>query len=108
MCDSNFKGENRALTHCKFLSFLTEMEAEYDKLIVYTQVNWLSIRNCLKCFFTLRKEIKQFLEEHEKTNKELITELSDPHFNNLLGFLTDITQHMNECNLKLQGHNQNI
>ena len=107
-CVNVVKGGNRALMHRKFLSFLTEMETEYHDIVLFTQVRWLSRGNCLKRFFALRKEIKQFLEENEKTDRELVTALSDSNFNCLLAFLTDITSHMNVLNLKLQGRNQTI
>ncbi|PSN39027.1 hypothetical protein C0J52_25563 [Blattella germanica] len=91
-CVNEVKGGNRALMHRKFLSFLTEMETEYHDIVLFTQVRWLSRGNCLKRFFALRKEIKQFLEENEKTDRELVTALSDSNFNRLKVFKSTLAK----------------
>ena len=94
---------SRGLTHRQFKSFLADMDSEYGELLYRTEIKWLSRGNVLKCFFALRNEIASFLEM--KNNAVF---LADATFQCNLAFLTDITHHLNELNLKLQGKKQII
>lgn len=109
-CVNMIKGGNRSLTHRKFMAFLTELEAEYGDLTLFTEVRWLSKGNCLKRFFALRKEVAEFLNAHINTpiSKGVQEKLLDSKFLCNMAFLTDISHHMNELNLKLQGRNQTV
>ena len=55
-------------------------------------------------FFALRNEIALFME----TKNKPVSLLADSTFQCNLAFLTDIMQHLNELNLKLQGKKQII
>lgn len=99
------RGGNRALMHRQFRNFLEEIEAEYGDLVMYNQVRWLSAGNCLKRFFELRKEIPLFLHQFSPS-ENLEQELLSMDFSRHLAFLTDITGHLNDVNLKLQGRGQ--
>ena len=95
---------SRRLTHRQFKSFLADMDSEYGELLYHTEIRWLSRGNVLKRFFALRNKIASFLEMKNKA----VPLLADATFQCYLAFLTDITRHLNELNLKLQGKKQNI
>jgi len=87
------------LGHRQFQHFLDEIESEYDDVIYFTEVRWLSRGAALKRFFDLRLEIEMFMNEKNK----IASELSDESWILELAFLTDITTFLNELNIKLQG-----
>ena len=85
------------------------MEADYEDVPLFSKIRWLSAGKTLKYFFALRKEILYFLQsETETTTKEYQIQLSDDKFIGFLAFLTDIINHLNMLNLKLQGKKQFI
>ena len=53
---------SRGLKHRRFRAFLEEMESEYEDVLYFTEVRWLSRGNVLKRFFELRSEVKAFME----------------------------------------------
>jgi len=89
----------RALFHCQFQQFLKEIDAEYGDVVYYTDVRWLSRGSAPMCFYSLRQQIGEFLAE----KKQPMQELSDPLWLADLGFLVDITKHLNVLNTSLQG-----
>jgi hypothetical protein len=95
---------SRGLTHRQFQSFLASIEAEYGDLLYFSAVRWLSRGALLERFFALRKEISEFMEEKGKPVKEL----NDSAWIRDLAFLVDITKHMNELNVALQGKDQHV
>jgi len=90
---------SRALCHRKFQQFLTEIDAEYGDVVHYTDVRWLSRGSALMRFYSLRQQIGELLAE----KKQPMQELSDPLWLADLGFLVDITKHLNVLNTSLQG-----
>jgi hypothetical protein len=62
-------------------------------------VRWPSCGKVLLRFYNLRREIDLFLTEQNRAEPLF----SDPSWLSKLSFLVDITSHMNELNLKLQG-----
>ncbi|KZC15100.1 General transcription factor II-I repeat domain-containing protein 2 [Dufourea novaeangliae] len=91
----------RGLNHRQFASFLEDIECEYTDLPYYTEVRWLSSHKVLKRFFKLLDEIIIFLE----TENYECAELKDGQWIKDLAFSVDITSHLNQLNLKLQGKN---
>lgn len=99
----NFLRSN-GLNHRQFTSFLESVDSEYGEIIYHSEVRWLSRGNVLKRFFALREEIDSFMKSKGKE----VHELSDNIWISDLAFLTDIMEHMNCLNIKLQGKNQVI
>ncbi|KAI3377191.1 hypothetical protein L3Q82_009102 [Scortum barcoo] len=89
---------SRGLKHRRFRAFLEEMESEYEDVLYFTEVRWLSRGNVLKRFFELREEVKAFMEN--------VPVLSDPEWLMDLAFVVDITHELNVLNKKLQGQGQ--
>ncbi len=93
---------SRGLKHWQFCTFLDEIESEYEDVLYFTEVCWLSRGNVLKRFFELRAEVKAFMEKDGMA----VPVLSDPKWLMDLAFLVDITQELNVLNKKLQGMRQ--
>ena len=79
-------------------------ELEYGDLVYHCEVRWLSRANMLARFYTLREEVRRFMEMKGKP----VMELSDGKFLRDLAFMVDISKHLSELNIKLQGPNQLI
>ncbi|XP_073470399.1 general transcription factor II-I repeat domain-containing protein 2-like [Aquarana catesbeiana] len=73
--------------------------AEYEDVVYHNDIRWLSRGSALQRFYSLKKEIGEFLE----TKEQPMRELSDPIWLADLGFLVDITKHLNVLNTSLQG-----
>ncbi|XP_026475737.1 general transcription factor II-I repeat domain-containing protein 2-like, partial [Ctenocephalides felis] len=100
----NFIVSRSSLTHRQFKSLVEEMESEYVDLPSYSHVRWLSRGNVLNKFVSCLEPIKVFLNEKEQH----FPELNDEEWLGKLMFLTDVTNHLNELNLKLQGKRQTV
>nr|XP_057931891.1 general transcription factor II-I repeat domain-containing protein 2 [Doryrhamphus excisus] len=92
---------SKALCHRQFQQFLLDIQAEYGDVLYHTDVRWLSRGSALQRFFSLREEIGQFLTKKGQP----MPQLNDPVWLADLGFLVDITQHLNALNTSLQGQN---
>ncbi|UYV68357.1 hypothetical protein LAZ67_5004044 [Cordylochernes scorpioides] len=95
---------SRGLNQRQLSLFLTEFESEYSGLSYYTEVRWLSCSKVLKQIWDLKEEICQFL----KTKNQDITLFSDQVWLQDFSFMVDITKHLSDLNLKLQGKDQII
>ncbi|XP_055386148.1 general transcription factor II-I repeat domain-containing protein 2B-like [Condylostylus longicornis] len=93
-----------ALTHRRFKSFLQEIEAEYGSLLLHSEVRWLSRGKVLNRFIDCFDAIQIFLVEIG----ENYPELNDKKWFLKLLFLTDIMNHYNEFNKRLQGNGHTI
>ncbi|CAL1571780.1 unnamed protein product [Knipowitschia caucasica] len=93
---------SRALKHRQFRDFLVEIESEYEDVLYFTEVRWLSREKVLKRFFELRAQVKAFMEK----NGMAVPVRSDPKWLMDLAFLVDFTQELNVLNKKLQGQGQ--
>jgi len=98
------RGGNRALLHRQLQAFLEEVDAEFSDLLLYNNVRWLSSGKSLERFFGIRKKISEFLKTFVKGDtSEFREKLENADFLRELAFLTDITGHLNDLNLRLQG-----
>ncbi|XP_063814316.1 general transcription factor II-I repeat domain-containing protein 2-like [Pseudophryne corroboree] len=90
---------SKGLNHRQFQEFLKFMDAEYGDIIYFSEVRWLSRGKMLARFYDLRNEIKSFMESKTKC----VPELDDENWLTDLAFLVDLTTHLNELNMRLQG-----
>jgi hypothetical protein len=103
------RGGNKAISHRKFREFLQQIESSYGDLLLHSEARWLSAGKYLERFFALRSEIPIFLNENFKAKTaHLENQLHVPEFLRELAFLSDITGHLNDFNLKLQGKEQTV
>ena len=89
-----------------FRKLCKDMNAEYDSLLYYTSVRWLSKGNMLIRLVHLLPEVNEFFEIQHKNKMK--TDISDAMFQKKLPFLTNIFTHLNELNRKLQGAGANV
>ncbi|UYV63476.1 hypothetical protein LAZ67_2004175 [Cordylochernes scorpioides] len=90
------------LNHRQFRQFIAEI-GETD-LPYHTAVRWLSCGKVLQRFFELRAVIEIFFNEKHRP----LTELQNNAWLWKLAFYVDLTKHVNELNLRLQGENQHL
>ncbi|GFR33622.1 general transcription factor II-I repeat domain-containing protein 2 [Trichonephila clavata] len=90
------------LNHRQFRQFIEEI-GEND-LPYHTAVRWLSCGKVLQRLFELRAVIEIFLNEKHRP----LTELQNNAWLWMLAFYVDLTKHVNELNLRLQGENQHL
>ena len=101
----NFLVARSATTHRQFHLFLLEkMESLYHDLPLHCSVRWLSRGKVLLRFVECLVEIKSFLIRQGKTYPEL----EEENWLVKLMFLVDITMHLNELNLCLQGSGKTV
>ena len=72
-------------------------DEEFERLLLHTEVRWLSKGNCLKRFHSLFASIIEFFED---SNPTLCVELEDIKCD--IGYLADVFARLNELNLQLQ------
>ncbi|XP_076314661.1 general transcription factor II-I repeat domain-containing protein 2A-like [Tachypleus tridentatus] len=89
----------RALHFRQFQTLLDEVQAQYNTLIMYNNVRWLSRGRFLERFIACLNEIRFFM--HEKGQD--FPQLTDVAWLNNLMFFTDFISHFNALNTKLQG-----
>ncbi|XP_030834459.1 general transcription factor II-I repeat domain-containing protein 2-like [Strongylocentrotus purpuratus] len=100
--DVNFI-RSHALNHRQFKTVLDELDAQYSDICYFTEVRWLSRGRVLERVFELRNAIAEFL-----LSKDRECLLTNPEFVSDVGYLADITCHLNSLNLELQGKAKNI
>lgn len=95
---------SHALNHRQFEELLNQVENESGDVVYFSDVRGRSRGKTLAQFCNLIKEIKLFLQMKGKHYPDLDDEkwISD------LAFGVDITSHLNDLNLKLQGKNKLI
>jgi hypothetical protein len=77
---------------------LNEEEKKHGDLLYFCDVRWLSRGRMLDRLFELRTEVAGFLAE----KKAKFPQFNDPAWICDLGFLADLSMHLNELNLRLQ------
>ena len=92
----------RGLNHRQFQSLLLELDSDHADVIYFSAVRWLSRGSTLKRFWQLLPEITVFMEGKGKDTERL----QDVRWIDDLAFFVDITQHLSQLNIKLQGRAQ--
>ncbi len=87
-----------------FRQLCNNNDEEFNRLLLHTEVRWLSKGNCLKRFYSLFNSIVQFLQENK------CNDLSDSLLANKtdIAYLTDLFTIFNDLNLQLQGSDLNL
>lgn len=86
-----------------FRQLCHENDEKFERLLLHTEVRWLSKGNCLKRFNDLYETILEFLNScDENMCKKLRNERVD------IAYLSNIFEKLNEVNIKLQGSNMNL
>ena len=89
----------RGLNHRQIKHFLKDLETEYGDSVYFSNISSLTRESMLKRVLALHEEIATFLE-----SKFLdASHFRDPEWLQSLAFLVDITSHLNNLNLQLQG-----
>uniref|UniRef100_K7GCS1 DUF4371 domain-containing protein n=1 Tax=Pelodiscus sinensis TaxID=13735 RepID=K7GCS1_PELSI len=107
-----FKGLVKVVNHIKssalntrlFKRFCLDMGSDFDVLLFYTSVRWLSAENVLSRVFQLREELDLFLQAQGK--EEFRNTLMRSNLK--LAYLVDIFGILNKPNLQLQGKGANL
>ncbi|XP_044306557.1 general transcription factor II-I repeat domain-containing protein 2-like isoform X2 [Varanus komodoensis] len=93
-----------SLQHRLFKALLKDVDAEYNDLILHTEVRWLSKGKVLARFLILIEEIKSFL----KSKDQHVEQLYDRFWLVDLAFLADLMQELNSLNIELHRNNKHI
>jgi len=105
----NFLRASSSHQHRMLREFLREVDANADDLLLHNNVRWLSKGRVLERFWSIRGEIAAFLAQlksQKATPFSLF--LEDDKKMDIVAFLVDITSHLNELNLKLQGKDNSV
>jgi len=97
--------KSKSLNSRLFTILCNEMGSDHEKLLLHTEVRWLSRGKILSRLFELRDEARIFLLER---NNKLSEHFLDEQWLAILGYLADIFEKLNCLNLSLQGKNTNI
>lgn len=92
----------RALSRREFKEYCEMLDLEYGDLFLHCEVRWLSRRQVLNRFWKLKNTVHDFLKEKNKLPEEGAL-LWDNNWLFDLAFLVDVTSHLNDLNLRLQG-----
>ena len=95
----------RGLNQRQFREYCELLDEEYGDLILHCEVRWLSRGQVLKRFWKLKRIVHNFLEEKDELPEERALSCNESWLLDL-AFLVDITSHLNNLNLKLQGKDQ--
>uniref|UniRef100_A0A673CGC6 HAT C-terminal dimerisation domain-containing protein n=1 Tax=Sphaeramia orbicularis TaxID=375764 RepID=A0A673CGC6_9TELE len=89
----------RALNDRQFKTLLDEVGNNYPGLLLHSNVRWLSRGKVLSRFAACLSEIRTFLEMKNVEHPEL----TDTEWLLKFYYLVDITEHLNQLNVKMQG-----
>lgn len=86
-----------------FDQLCVQNDEEYNRLLLHTEVRWLSKGTCLNRFWNLFDTVLDFLENRdEELRANLIASKND------IAYLTDLFKIFNDVNLQLQGDELNL
>nr|XP_055073133.1 general transcription factor II-I repeat domain-containing protein 2A-like [Misgurnus anguillicaudatus] len=105
----NYLRASSALQHRLLRAFLTDVNAAYNDLLLHNNVRWLSKGKVLERFWAIRKDLEMFLSQQKNVKaRHFLDFLKNDDNLELVAFLVDITAHLNELNLKLQGQGNTV
>lgn len=92
-----------ALNSRLFRQLCTENDEDFERLLLHTEVRWLSKGNCLRHFYSLFKTVVEFFQD---SNSVLCDELRNIKHD--IAYLSDVFTKFIEVNLQLQGNEVNL
>ncbi len=98
--------KSRPLKTRLFEQICIEMDSQHRRLILHTEIRWLSRGKVLCRIHELQKELLAFFEEEKQ--ERFCEYLRHEFWISKLEYLTDIFTHLNSVNTSLQGRNENI
>lgn len=101
----NFIASN-PLNKRKFSALLTDANSEYNGLLMYNNVRWLSRGNLLERFVACFDEIRIFLHNENKIDQFKV--ITNVQWISKLMFYCDFCKYFNDLNIKLQGLNKTV
>ena len=96
---------NNAMKHRIIKELCNEMSSEFEVLLYYSYVWWLSPGKMLNRVFTLRMELAVFLREHQHHHAHCF---ENSEFILVLACMVDIFDALNNFNQQVQGGGVNI
>ncbi|RXN32926.1 SCAN domain-containing 3-like isoform X2 [Labeo rohita] len=95
--------------HRMLREFLREVDADADDLLLHNNVRWLSKGRVLSRFWSIRREVASFLAQAASQKATQFSDFleNEKHMDNV-AFLVDITSHLNELNIRLQGKDNSV
>lgn len=97
------KIKSSALNSRIFEQLCGENDEDFSRLLLHTEVRWLSKGNCLTRFIQLFQSVIEFYAEKDPALAENLT-----HSECDIAYLTDLYAKFNEVNLQLQGDKLNM
>lgn len=86
-----------------FKKLCSENDEEFERLLLHTEVRWLSKGNCLDRVFSLFSSVVEFLGTVDSALAERLKHIQDQ-----VAYLADIFEKFNDLNLQLQGNENNL
>ena len=82
---------------------MSENDEKFERLLLHTEVRWLSKGNCLRRFYSLFSTVVEFFQAlDDSVSLELISIEAD------IAYLSEIFMKFNKVNLQLQGNRVNL
>lgn len=97
------KIRSSALNDRLFRKLCDENDENFNRLLLHTEVRWLSKGTCLKRFYDLFDSVLEFFESKDDSLRDNLLK-----FKSDIAYLTDLYDKFNETNLQLQGDNLNL
>lgn len=94
---------SNALDDRLFRKLCDENDEDFNRLLLHTEVRWLSNGTCLKRFFELFEAVTKFFE-----SKDDLFRVNLLKFKSDIAYLTDLYNKFNETNLQLQVNDLNL
>ncbi|GBP60395.1 SCAN domain-containing protein 3 [Eumeta japonica] len=97
------KIRSNALNTRLFAQLCDENDEDFQRLLLHTEVRWLSKGACLTRFYSVFDSVLEFLESRDPDLKEKLIK-----FKADIAYLTDLFKKFNDINLQLQGDSLNL